>query len=300
MTAPPDMTSPLARTWTGKLLRLRVALGRMLAFQTLLRPEHVRYLGRASVFVIADEKRGSYLRRSWGVTQPNVAAAWLAAMTAMRPDVAVDVGANYGEIALLGRYGAGRRCLVIEPHPHLAPVLERSVDSHRSASNIRVAQCAVAAAGAARVALYTDPSWSGTSSLTPTEHAVAHDVEARTLDELVLSNEDTVRHLLLKIDVEGSELDVLRGGAGVLDGAEAVCVIIECNAPLLERAGSSSRELIEQLERIGVVYELTSNGRLRSLQDAPEVKGDLLVYRGPRHVFFLLRLLTFLRAFVGG
>lgn len=274
-------------------MKARVVLGRLLAFQSVRRGDRIRYLGRGSLFVLADDRRGAYVLDAAGVTQPNVAAAWLAALGAIRPDVAVDVGANYGEIALLGRYRSA--CVAVEANPRLAAVLRRSAETHRSA--IRVVECAATAATSAHATLYVDPAWSGTTSLTERGETVAQDVAAMSVDDIVGTAPATV---LMKVDVEGAEVDVLRGARRLLESASSLALIVECNDEALRAAGSSADELMAVLAPLGQVHFLTSNGRLRPVSGRPvDGKGDLVVLRGGGRQFARFRLVCFLRAVLG-
>lgn len=280
---------------SASLTRLRVVVGRLLAFQSVAVRGHVRYLGRGSLFVRSEDARGRYVCEAGGVTQPNVASAWLAAIGALRPDVAVDVGANYGEIVLLGRYGPGRRCVAIEANPAVAEVLGRSVATHRSRERIEVVECAATAATSSHATLYVDPAWSGTTTLVPSDAAAAQEVPAAAVDDIVGSAERVV----MKIDVEGGELGVLEGAERLLAHAAALALIVECNEGALEAGGASAAELVAGLGELGPVYRLTSNGLLRPADGRTAGKADLVVFRGTGRQFARFRLVCFIRAVVG-
>ena len=52
---------------------------------------------------------------------------------------------------------------------------------------------------------------------------------------------------LLKIDVEGSELQVLRGAGSLLDGPDAPAICLEWNPVTMKERGNSLNELVELL-----------------------------------------------------
>ncbi|MBY8340804.1 FkbM family methyltransferase [Streptomyces spinosirectus] len=121
---------------------------------------------------------------------------------------AVDVGGWYGPwTRRLAR--RARDVVTVEPVPHLARLLDSA-----SPSNVRVVQAAASdRPGTARLWFPADDSGDrGVSSLVRRDiHARALHVPCVTLDELGLRDVD-----FIKIDVDGSELAVLRGATGLL------------------------------------------------------------------------------------
>lgn len=121
---------------------------------------------------------------------------------------AVDVGGWYGPWTrrLAGR---ARRVVTVEPVPHLARLLTSAAPA-----NVEVVQAAAAdRPGIARLWLPPDDAGDrGVSSLVRRDiHGHALDVRCVTLDELGLKDVG-----FIKIDVDGSELGVLRGATGIL------------------------------------------------------------------------------------
>lgn len=121
---------------------------------------------------------------------------------------AVDVGGWYGPwTRRLAR--RARQVVTVEPVPHLAGLL-----SATSPANVRVVRAAASdRPGTARLWLPPDDIGDrGVSSLVRRDiHAHALHVSCVTLDELGLRDVD-----FIKIDVDGSELAVLRGATGLL------------------------------------------------------------------------------------
>lgn len=121
---------------------------------------------------------------------------------------AVDVGGWYGPwTRRLAR--RARRVVTVEPVPHLARLLTSTAPA-----NVRVVQAAASdSPGIARLWLPPgDEGDRGVSSLVRRDiHGRALDVPCVTLDELALKDVG-----FIKIDVDGSELAVLRGATGIL------------------------------------------------------------------------------------
>lgn len=132
--------------------------------------------------------------------------------------VFVDVGANYGYYTLL----AAKRCKVVfafEPDPRFIPCLQDNV--YRNASNVAIMM----------VALYDkvmklSPSESGPPW---TMQESEYGIKATTLDDCFTQKIDVI-----KIDVDGTEFNVLRGGEKVLTAYHPI-VVIENHLPDTER-----------------------------------------------------------------
>jgi FkbM family methyltransferase len=121
---------------------------------------------------------------------------------------AVDVGGWYGPWTRR-LSGPARRVVTVEPVPHLARLLAATAPP-----NVRVIQAAAGdRPGTARLWLPPgDPGDRGVSSLVRREiHTQALPVRVVALDDLGLRNVD-----FIKIDVDGSELAVLRGATALL------------------------------------------------------------------------------------
>jgi FkbM family methyltransferase len=127
--------------------------------------------------------------------------------------VLYDVGANVGFFTILGArlVGPTGRVIAFEPLPDNVAVLRHNV-ALNAFDNVTVFECAVArASGTAELRLAAEPTWAKLSA----EGAAAAPgdslrVRVVTIDELI--DAGTIPPpALLKIDVEGAELDVLAG-----------------------------------------------------------------------------------------
>ena len=175
--------------------------------------------------------------------------AWLGLL---RPGATViDVGANVGAFALLSSrvVGPGGRVIAFEPEPTNADRLRRNV-SRNGARNVEVRQEAVGDAPG-EATLYVQPGQSGTHSMLRPDGAEGIAVPITTLDDLIIHG----RPDAIKIDVEGLEGAVLRGGHRMLRDAFPHV--------LLEYNGGDATAAIESLMAAG--YDdcifLTRRGR---------------------------------------
>ena len=165
-----------------------------------------------------------------------------------------DVGAHLGVYSLLAAQHGQVRVLALEPNPRTQEFLIRNIQNNRYMDKIQAYPLAISAQ-AGRLKFYCDDLESDVSSLIELENPGqlrAVEIETVTLDDLArkVSDYPTV----MKIDVEGVELDVLRGGQGfwnTLRNRGSFHLFIESNSTALERAGASADELYRELEKIG-------------------------------------------------
>lgn len=134
--------------------------------------------------------------------------------------VFVDVGANIGYYTLIASrlVGPQGRVHSIEPVPSTAAILETNVRLN-SRPNVSVHKVAAWSSRGALI-LRIPGSWYGLASASRNGRGVP--VDSITLDEL-LESEDSID--CMKIDVEGAELEVLRGARDVLKRTK--CLVIE-------------------------------------------------------------------------
>lgn len=172
-------------------------------------------------------------------------------LTAHPRPVVYDVGGNCGWFALrAARSGAQVRAF--EPMPTTADVLERNLRRHAHA---RVIRAAVGdAAGSASMHVYSS---CGNNSLVertlPPGHPLRHEgmieVEVVRLDDLV-GTEGFPPPTLVKIDVEGYELAVLRGARATLQ-RERPALVLEWSETTSRDAGHGRFALVDELRALG-------------------------------------------------
>ncbi len=171
--------------------------------------------------------------------------------------VAVDVGAHieFLSIIMSRAVGPAGHIVALEPAPENVRLLRRNLSANGS-SNVQVVPSAAGdAAGkhAFHLTGSTDSHGFYDHPLTPTMSTI--EVDVARLDDLLTGTVD-----LVKIDVEGAELDVLSGMDRIFrEGLKYL--VVEWNPACQLRAGRKVAELPERLTREG--YSLTVLDDLR-------------------------------------
>lgn len=172
----------------------------------------------------------------------------------LRPgDTFIDVGANHGAFCVAaGRVIGPRGAIVaIEPQPTLAPLVQQTLA--RSAPCPYVVKAAAAGDRRTTVRLHMFPRNSGECSLHRSQGpAYADDVVEVAMDCLddMLAWRDLPGHLVVKIDVEGSEQMALRGMRSMC-AERRPTLILEINPPIMAAAGVRWDDLRQTLQSLG-------------------------------------------------
>jgi FkbM family methyltransferase len=150
-----------------------------------------------------------------------------AARACLRPgDVAVDVGANVGLVAvpLALAVAPGGRILAIEPLPENVGRLEQNVRRNELENVTIVGAAAGADDGEIVLNVAADSAFSSVGTVTKYRAAGALRVPCRRLDSL-WAELGRPHVALVKIDVEGAELDVLDGATELLRASRPVLLV---------------------------------------------------------------------------
>jgi FkbM family methyltransferase len=182
-------------------------------------------------------------------------------------DVIVDVGAHLGLHTLAAAKslrGTGK-VLAFEPFEPTARRLQETVRLNGLQRLVEVHQAAVAGHSERRPLFLGDIS--GHHSLFPLNDSDRADdspveVEVTTLDRALA---DVPHVALLKIDAEGSELDVVEGGEAVIKRNPEIALIVEFGPSHLDRTGHSVADWFARFEDFGFMYRVidSETGRLR-------------------------------------
>lgn len=203
------------------------------------------------ITVNPNEVHGRKILRLGVMDLPVSEAIWRVLDTGER---ALDVGANIGYMTsiMAARIGVNGVVTAFEPHPGVFSRLERNVQrwnrsgqaAHIDAFKVAVSSCETA--GALRIPeAFKDNE--GLAALAGDDSCRTIPVKLVTLDRLV---ERRAQIGLLKVDVEGHELEVFKGAESLLEGRRVRDIIFEehRNYPtpvtdFLEQTGYSIYEL---------------------------------------------------------
>lgn len=207
---------------------------------------------------------GWHILRS-GVWEPETASfffSWL------RPGMTfVDAGAHVGHYTLLASdlVAAGGRVIAFEPHPVLGQVLRRNVE-RAGCANVTVSSLALGRAGGMGDLVLHPCDNFGASSLradSETAHLPRAPVKVTTLDDF-LERAGVPAVDVIKLDVEGAELDVIEGAHRTLTANPGIVLVVEFLRENARRFGRDVEDLEARLREFGfLLLTLTPYGPRR-------------------------------------
>ncbi len=165
----------------------------------------------------------------------------------------IDVGAHVGQYSLLASGLVGREGTVhsFEPEPETFALLQHNIRIN-GLQNVHLIRCALAKSSKDVELYVARPDNIGQTSLRQPNNfsGVRVKVQCRTLDDYAEEHGIDRIHLI-KIDVEGAELDVLLGARGILSRNPKPHIIIEFWEEFLQAYGSSCAQVAEFLQNSG-------------------------------------------------
>src|SRR5580658_5424934 len=187
--------------------------------------------------------------------------------------VFVDVGAHLGEYTILAAsiLEASGYVHAFEARPDTFEILVRNIELNKAQSIAARPYAVWCEEGFCEFARTADPS---VSALRPggndAEDRSLIRVPTVTLDRY-FADPGVSKPNLIKIDVEGAELQVLKGARSLLSSPESPLLIVEYGRINTAAFGYRSEEVCKFLRELGyTIYQLSGNG-LRRIQNAPEL-----------------------------
>jgi FkbM family methyltransferase len=188
-------------------------------------------------------------------------------------DTIVDVGANIGFYTCLfaKRVGPTGRVIAVEPTPSCLELLRHNLRINGLQERVECHPCALSdQEGSAQLYIYPEGE-EGFNSLGATQAITGRcsvgtlDISTSTLDKL-LSGRRLEKGCFIKIDVEGFEHQVLKGGVEHLRTLRHVALMVELYEPGARQCGSSIWDSVALLEDCGFrAYQTTAEYGLAPL-----------------------------------
>jgi FkbM family methyltransferase len=178
----------------------------------------------------------------------------------IRPgDVFVDIGANIGYFSVLGAWRAwpGGQVWAFEPQPRVYPLLWDNLSINGFSGIARSHQVALSdRAGTATMRIFEGYEAASTIRDVSPDFVCATERQtgrqSRTIDVDVLRLDDVMREVpeihVLKMDAEGHEPAIVKGGQKILARSRNVKIVMELVPPTIGRA--------ESLAHLGLLREL--------------------------------------------
>ncbi len=200
-------------------------------------------------------------------------------------DSAFDVGANQGwhAIGMASAVGDAGMVWAVEPVPKICAELRRNL-AKNPRLRVTVVPCALGASrGETSVHVFEGlPDGHASASTLGREDYASYKVPQTRLDDLVA--ETGTEPALVKVDVEGSDLNVLLGAPNLAASSQAPIWLLEVNWRVSRALGYEPPDLVNCLDELGDyrTYRLTGRGAQPETnpRTAPHGSAWLVV---PRH-----------------
>ena len=183
-------------------------------------------------------------------------------------DCFVDVGANVGSYTVLAGVACGAEVHAFEPNEDACDVLFANIRANRAENNVKVYPMVVGDSDGELEFTCDQDATNHVVTSTPLRLESTVRTPAVRLDSVLGEVDPTV----LKIDVEGWELPVLRGAGDLLGKASLLACLVEINRSL-ERYGFQQSDVVEVLHAEGF-REVGYDPRYRVLTDPPQIRAN--------------------------
>jgi FkbM family methyltransferase len=190
----------------------------------------------------------------------------------------LDIGANRGQFALVARHcNPGARIISFEPLQRPASTFrkvfakDKKVAFHWAAIGIETGRQTIHVSARDDSSSLLPISKEQCQLFPGTHEDHTETIEVRTLDE-VISHEDVISPALLKLDVQGYELEALKGCESLID--LFYYVYVECSFVELYENQALADEVIRYLDERG--FSLTGVYNLAYDKQGLAIQGDFL------------------------
>lgn len=229
----------------GRQLR---AMWRYIAFNILCRiKKNIVYTGIGGLkFIISKGDSGLVGNIYYGIYEAN--ESMFCAHFIRETDTFLDIGANLGHYSIIVSGLTGARSIAIEPIPSTLKKLQKQIDVNHLNNKITAMNIGLSDTISK---LYFSSDNQDMNHIVNTDYPNAIEVPVATMDS-ICENQSIA---LLKMDVEGYEKFVLKGGEKTLNNTSLKAMIVELNNSGV-KYGVSDQEVYETLVSYGFLpYE---------------------------------------------
>jgi FkbM family methyltransferase len=202
-------------------------------------------------FAIGGDPRahGDYLRALGARREPRFATR-LFADSIRRGGAVVHGGAYLGYHTLIAarQVGARGRVMAFEPNPATYRALRANVRRNGYGERVIALPLGIAAWSGRRTFYIGDGDGRASSMFVPERWMDATEAKTMSLDSTIGGRAIDV----IKLTVEGGEVEALRGMRRTLELSPTARLFVECKPPALRRAGTSVAELLDELRDLGM------------------------------------------------
>ncbi|HIA37207.1 MAG TPA: FkbM family methyltransferase [Flavobacteriales bacterium] len=163
-------------------------------------------------------------------------------------NIFVDVGANIGLMSIFASYivkGTGK-VFAFEPNPNTLEILKRNIELN-GISNIETSNKAIGnTSGTSKLYDHWDSSRGSASLHEPNYSTDSYPVNVISLRDHFGNNGQQIH--LIKMDIEGYELEALNGAKELIASSAAPMLIIECSDIGENSSGSNKKNLFDLIK----------------------------------------------------
>lgn len=214
-------------------------------------------VGANSVMLFANER--VYPGRVWDETHNGELSRLTALALTKYPDLAViDVGANLGDTAAVIKTAGDVPIFCIEGDPRIYEILQRNI---RQFPNVTARNVLLGERVESLPVVFQKEGWNLT--VVPDAGPSATTISLTTLDECTRDLDHLDRYHLLKVDVEGFDCRVIRGGMAYIERVHPL-ILMEYNRENMDAIGENGLDTFTRLRDAGyssIVY-FDQSGRL--------------------------------------
>jgi FkbM family methyltransferase len=197
-------------------------------------------------------------------------------------DVFVDAGAHIGLFSVLGsRYGnPGLVVYSFEPDPYNQRAFRWNMTLNRC-RNVRLFPGAVSDKNGIAPLLISDGTIGSSLVLGRTKIGGTHFLEVGTFTVDSVLKDIPLKSILVKLDIEGAEIEALQGMAATLRRIQRIAVICEVNPEALAASGRKPMDLVAVLRGAGlqVFFISEAAGGVIPVADTFHAKGNFLAVK---------------------